>query len=239
VNSAARGALHLVPVPLGGGDIAAVLPQSARDALMQIDYFIVENEKSARHFLAGLPHPRPIRELSIALFDKSGTPVQAKSLLEPVESGRHAAILSEAGCPGIADPGAILVDCAHRANLRVIPHVGPSALLLALMASGFNGQHFAFHGYLPVAADACSKEITRLESESRGRDVTQLFIETPYRNDALLKSLLVACQARTRLCIASDLTLPTETVVSDTVAGLRNKAIVIGKRPTVFLLYAH
>ena len=233
-----RGALHLVPVPLGGEDISAVLPQSARDALMQIDYFIVENEKSARHFLAGLPHPRPIRELSIALFDKSGTPAQAKALLESVESGRNAAILSEAGCPGVADPGAILVDCAHRANLRVIPHVGPSSLLLALMASGFNGQHFAFHGYLPVPADACKTEIARLERESRERDVTQLFIETPYRNDALLKSLLAACNERTRLCIASDLTLPTETVASATIETWRKRESIIGKRPTVFLLYA-
>ena len=233
-----QGVLHLVPVPLGSDDVASVLPQSARTALAEIDYFIVENEKSARQFLARLPHPRPIRDLTIVLFDKDGTAAQAEQLLAPVTAGRSAGILSEAGCPGVADPGAILVDRAHRANLRVIPHVGPSALLLALMASGFNGQHFAFHGYLPVAVEACKLEIARLERESRERDVTQLFIETPYRNDALLKSLLAACQARTRLCIASDLTLPTETVVSNTVEALRKKAMVIGKRPTVFLLYA-
>ena len=238
MNADPRGALHLVPVPLGGEDVAAVLPQAVRTALAQVDYFVVENEKSARQFLAHLPHPRPIRELTIVLFDKSGTAAQAEALLAPLLSGRSAAVLSEAGCPGVADPGAVLVDQAHRANLRVIPHVGPSALLLALMASGFNGQNFAFHGYLPVAADACKNRIAALERESRERDVTQIFIETPYRNDALLKSLLAACHARTRLCIASDLTLPAESIASATVEALRKKNVVIGKRPTVFLLYA-
>ena len=238
MNADLRGALHLVPVPLGGEDVAAVLPQSARTTLAKIDYFIVENEKSARQFLARLPHPQPIRDLTITLFDKDGTAAQADTLLAPLSSGRSAAVLSEAGCPGVADPGAVLVDRAHRANLRVIPHVGPSALLLALMASGFNGQRFAFHGYLPVAADDCKNRIALLEKESQERDVTQIFIETPYRNDALLKSLLATCHARTRLCIASDLTLSTESIASSTVEVLRKEAVVVGKRPTVFLLYA-
>lgn len=238
MTTGSRGTLHLVPVPLGSEDAAAVLPRTVRATLAQIDYFIVENEKSARQFLARLPHPRPIRDLTITLFDKDGTPAQADNLLAPLISGRSAAVLSEAGCPGVADPGAVLVDRAHRTNLRVIPHVGPSALLLALMASGFNGQHFAFHGYLPVAADACKNKIALLEKESRERDVTQIFIETPYRNDALLKSLLAACQPQTRLCIASDLTLSTESITSTTVEALRKEAFIIGKRPTVFLLYA-
>jgi 16S rRNA (cytidine1402-2'-O)-methyltransferase len=238
VNRAPTGTLHLAPVTLGSDEVPAVIPQSTRDALVQIDYFIVENEKSARRFLKLLPHPRPVRELTLVLFDKNGTPARADELLQPLLQGRSAAVLPEAGCPAIADPGALLVDAAHRAKLRVVPHVGPSALMLALMASGFNGQRFAFHGYLPVAAPECRAEILKLERESRERDMTQLFIETPYRNDALLKTLLDCCNDRTRLCVASDLTLPDESVASRRIADWRARETVIGRRPTVFLLYA-
>jgi 16S rRNA (cytidine1402-2'-O)-methyltransferase len=185
-----------------------------------------------------LPHPKPVRELTIELFDKNGTPARAAELLQPLLTGRSAAVLSEAGCPAVADPGARLVEAAHRANIRVVPHVGPSALLLALMASGFNGQRFAFHGYLPVAAPACRAEILKLERESRERDMTQIFIETPYRNDALLKTLLECCNDNTRLCVASDLTLPDEAVISTTIQQWRPRGAAIGRRPAVFLLYA-
>lgn len=232
------GTLHLAPVTLGGDDVAAVLPQSTRDALAQIDYFIVENEKSARLFLKLLPHPQPIRELTLVLFDKNAAPARADELLQPILQGRSGAVLSEAGCPAIADPGARLVEAAHRANVRVVPHVGPSALLLALMASGFNGQRFAFQGYLPVQAPACRAEILKLERESRERDMTQLFIETPYRSDALLKILLECCNDSTHLCAASNLTLPDESVLSATITEWRRRCAVIGRRPTVFLLYA-
>ena len=238
MNGTATGVLHLAPVTLGGDDVRAVLPQGTRAALAALDYFIVENEKSARQFLKLLPHPRPMRELTISLFDKAGTPAHADELMRPLLQGRSAAVLSEAGCPAIADPGALLVAAAHRANLRVVPHVGPSALLLALMASGFNGQRFAFHGYLPVAAPACRAEVLRLERESRERDMTQLFIETPYRSDTLLKTLLGCCDGNTRLCVASDLTLPSESVSSVTIAQWRRRNTAIGRRPTVFLLHA-
>ncbi len=234
----APGLLHIVPVTLGGDDVAAVLPQSTRDILAGLDYFIVENEKSARHFLKLLPHPRAIRELKLELFDKDSTVERASALLQPLLSGRHAAVLSEAGCPAVADPGARLVEAAHRANIRVMPHVGPSALLLALMASGFNGQRFTFHGYLPVAQSDCKAEILKLERESRERDMTQLFIETPYRNDALLKTLLECCDGNTRLCVASNLTLADESAFSAPVREWRQRETVIGRRPAVFLLYA-
>lgn len=233
------GSLHIVPVTLGGEDVAAVLPQGTRTLLASLDYFIVENEKSARHFLKLLPHPRAIRELTLELFDKNGSAERATVLLNPLLSGRSAAVLSEAGCPAVADPGARLVEAAHRANIRVVPHVGPSALLLALMASGFNGQRFAFHGYLPVQADGCKQEIAKLERESRERDMTQLFIETPYRNDALFATLLDCCHPATRLCVAADLTLPTEYVRSAKISDWRQqRTVVIGRRPAVFLLYA-
>ena len=232
------GSLHLIPVTLGGDDVRAVLPLTACEVLAGLDYFIVENEKSARHFLKQLPHPRSLRELTLERFDKDGTPDRADQLLQPLLAGRSAAVLSEAGCPAIADPGAQLVAAAHRANIPVVPHVGPSALLLALMASGFNGQRFAFHGYLPVTAAECRLEIQKLERESRERDMTQLFIETPYRNDALLKTLLDCCQVKTQLCVAADHTLPTQTLIAGTIGELRKHRPEIGRRPAVFLLYA-
>lgn len=238
MTEAAAGCVHVVPVTLGGGDVVAVLPQSTRDIVAALDYFIVENEKSARQFLKALPHPRPIRELKLALFDKNGSAELATELMQPVIAGRGAAVLSEAGCPAIADPGARLVEAAHRHKVRVVPHVGPSALVLALMASGFNGQAFAFHGYLPVQTVACKSEILRLERESRERDVTQIFIETPYRNDALLGTLLDSCSPKTRLCVAIDLTMADEAVGSATVQEWRARNFTIGRRPTVFLLYA-
>lgn len=232
------GVLHLIPVTLGADNLGAVLPAEARALAATLDYFIVENEKSARHFLKLLPHPRAIRDLTLERFDKDGTPEQAAALLQPLLAGRSAGVLSEAGCPAVADPGARLVAAAHQLGIPVQPHVGPSSLLLALMASGFNGQRFAFHGYLPVNAAECKTEVGRLERESRERDMTQLFIETPYRNEALLKTLLEVCQPQTRLCVAAGLTLPDASVRSATIAEWRRGAALIGRQPAVFLLYA-
>jgi 16S rRNA (cytidine1402-2'-O)-methyltransferase len=239
MNQPTPGTLHLLPVPLGENEVAAVLPQHALTLATRLDYFIVENEKSARHFLKTVNHPRPLRELTIELFDKSGTSERADQLLQPLRTGRDAAVLSEAGCPAVADPGALLVAAAHRAGVRVQPQVGPSSLILALMASGFNGQCFSFHGYLPVAIAECRLKIAALERESRERDMTQIFIETPYRNDALLKTLLETCDGGTRLCAASDLTSNDETILSSPIRQWRSRSNAIGRRPTVFLLYAH
>jgi len=236
--SAARGELHLIPVPLGGDDARAILPQSTLAVAAGLDYFIVENEKSARRFLTSIPHPRPVQQLRLERFDKDGDLPRAEQLLEPLLAGRSAGLLSEAGCPAIADPGALLVAAAHRAGLRVVPHVGPSSLLLALMVSGFNGQRFAFNGYLPVPKNECRSEIARLERESHSRDMTQIFIETPYRNDALLQALLDTCDGKTRLCVASDLTLSSATARSASVMEWKKEKTAIGRRPSVFLLYA-
>ncbi|MBI4190707.1 MAG: SAM-dependent methyltransferase [Betaproteobacteria bacterium] len=238
MSAAAKGKLHLIPVALGGDPVQAALPQATLDLIATLDYFIVENEKSARRFLKHIPHPKPLQQLQLELFDKGGDATRAIELLQPLNAGRSAGVLSEAGCPTVADPGALLVEAAHRAGLRVVPHVGPSALLLALMASGFNGQRFAFHGYLPVPKDECRGEIGRIERESRAGDQTQIFIETPYRNDVLLRALLEICSGKTRLCVASDLTLPTETVRSATIAEWKQGKTEIGRRPSVFLLYA-
>ena len=236
--NAVPGRLHLIPVPLGSYRERAMLPLATLEAIAGLDYFIVENEKSARRFLHNIAHPQPLQQLLLERFDKDGTSERAAQLLLPLMAGRSAGVLSEAGCPAIADPGALLVAAAHRMRLTVVAHSGPSSILLALMASGFSGQRFAFHGYLPVAKVECRREIARLERESRACDQTQIFIETPYRNDALLQALLQTCDRTTRLCVASDLTLPTESVRSEMIAAWIKEKTEIGRRPSVFLLYA-
>jgi 16S rRNA (cytidine1402-2'-O)-methyltransferase len=232
------GVLHLIPVTLGAADAQLTLPPCALEAARALDYFLAENEKSARQFLKSVAHPRPLRELAIERFDKDSAPARAIELLQPVRAGRSAGLLSEAGSPAVADPGAVLVAAAHQMRIRVVPHPGPSAILLGLMASGFNGQRFAFHGYLPVAKDECRTVIAARERESRAQDMTQIFIETPYRNDALLQSFIETCARDTRLCVASDLTLATESVRSATIAEWSADKPQIGRRPSVFLLYA-
>ena len=232
------GVLHLIPATLGAGDARTVLSKTALDAIAALDYFIVENEKSARHFLKSAGHPLPLQQLLLARFDKDSGEARAEQLLQPLLAGRSAGLLSEAGCPAVADPGALLVAAAHRHRLRVVPHVGPASLLLALMVSGFNGQRFAFLGYLPVPKDACRREIGRLERASRADNTTQIFIETPHRNDALLAMLLDTCDGKTRLCVASDLTLANASVHSTTVAEWKKDKRELGRRPSVFLLYA-
>jgi 16S rRNA (cytidine1402-2'-O)-methyltransferase len=236
--NAPRGTLHLIPVTLGAADARLILPATVIEIAAGLDYFLVENAKSARQFLKSIAHPRPLRELQIETFDKDSDLERAIALLQPVLAGRSTGVLSEAGSPAIADPGALLVEAAHRLGIRVVPHVGPSAIALALMASGFNGQHFAFHGYLPVPAEECRRAIIARERESREQNMTQIFIETPYRNDALLQAFLAACQSASRLCIASDLTLASETVLSSTIAEWKTGKAEIGRRPSVFLLYA-
>jgi 16S rRNA (cytidine1402-2'-O)-methyltransferase len=233
-----NGVLHLIPVPLGASDPHLTLAHSAIEAARGLDYFLAENAKSARQFLKSISHPKALRELQIECFDKDSTPARAAELLAPLLAGRSAGVLSEAGSPAIADPGALLVAAAHRQRIRVVPHVGPTAMMLALMASGFNGQQFAFHGYLPVAKEECRRSIAAWERESREQDVTQIFIETPHRNDQLLQAFIEACAGTSRLCVASDLTLATESIISATIAGWSANPDRIGRRPTVFLLYA-
>lgn len=237
-RAAHSGALHLIPVPLGDCDPHLTLAASTVAVARSLDYFLAENAKSARQFLKSIDHPRPLRDLVIECFDKNSDARRAEELLTPVREGRSAGVISEAGSPAIADPGSLLVAAAHRAKIRVIPHSGPSAIMLALMASGFNGQHFEFHGYLPVAKDDLKQAIGSHERASRERNVTQIFIETPYRNDQLLAALCESCKPETQLCIASDLTLPTESIHSMTVANWRTARIEIGRRPSVFLLYS-
>ncbi|WIM06341.1 MAG: SAM-dependent methyltransferase [Candidatus Nitricoxidivorans perseverans] len=231
------GALHLIPSSLGEIPWPTYLPAETRDAACRLKRFIAENAKTARAELKRLGHPMPLREIAIEQLPEKLSPADIERLLAPLTAGHDVGLMSEAGCPGVADPGAPLVRRAHELCIPVKPLVGPSSLLLALMASGLEGQRFAFHGYLPAREPERSKRIAELEKESARRHETQIFIEAPYRNEALFKALLAALGEKTRLCIAADLTLPGETIATRTVGEWRRlPAPGIDRRPTVFLL---
>jgi len=225
-------ALYLIPAPLGA-DATEVLPAGAAHAVRSLRDFAVENAKSARAYLAGLGMPCAMRELNIREIGED-----TAALLVPLRAGRSLGVISEAGCPAVADPGAALVAAAHREGFRVIPLAGASAIVLALLASGLEGQRFAFCGYLPRDKSERAECIRSLERRSRAERETQIFIETPYRNEALLEALLATCDAGTQLCVAADLTLPTEEISTRTIAQWRRASAPIGRRPAVFLLLA-
>ena len=222
--------LYAIPTPLGGSP-ADSLSEPSLKKIRALKDFAVENAKSARAFLGELG--MPVRELRISVVTED-----FYSLLKPLQEGRDLGLLSEAGCPAIADPGAKLVEAAHAKGYRVVPLVGPSSIVLALMASGLEGQRFAFCGYLPRDPAQRKTAIQKLERRSRSEKETEIFIETPYRNDALFAALLETCAESTRLCVAADLTLPGETITSRTIAAWRRKPAPPGKRPAVFLLLA-
>lgn len=224
------GILYAIPTPLGG-TAADSLPASALKTVKTLKYFAVENAKAARAFLKEVGMPCAIQDLDITVLD-----TDISRHLERLQEEHSIGLLSEAGCPAIADPGAALVEAAQREGMRVVPLIGPSSIVLALMASGLEGQRFAFCGYLPRDAEERKRRIRELEARSRRERETQIFIETPYRNDVLLGALLETCTSGTRLCLASDLTLSSEDVRTKSVADWRNARHSIGKRPTVFLL---
>jgi 16S rRNA (cytidine1402-2'-O)-methyltransferase len=231
------GRLYLVPNLLGVVPPEEVLPQRTIEVARALKHFVVETPKAARQFIKSLCAARPIQSIDFATLDVNTPPERVPQLLEPAFNGADLGLLSDAGCPGVADPGALLVAAAHRAGLRVIPLVGPSAVLLALMAAGMNGQQFAFHGYLPVAAQARIKALKALDEAVARNGITQIYIETPYRNDAMLAATLAACRATTELCVAADLTLPTEQVIRRPIAKWRDAAPTsLSRRPAIFLL---
>ncbi len=223
------GVLYAIPTPLGGAATDA-LPGAALSTVKSLRHFVVENAKGARAFLkeAGLN----LQALEIREIDKH----PLKELLQPIRDEQSIGLLSEAGCPAIADPGAALIEVAHGEGIRVVPLVGPSSIVLALMASGLEGQRFAFCGYLPRDAEGRKRRIREIEARSRRERETQIFIETPYRNDVLLAALLEVLAGKTLLCAATDLTLATERIETRTVSRWRDAHPTIGKRPTVFLL---
>ncbi|HWS11210.1 MAG TPA: SAM-dependent methyltransferase [Rhodocyclaceae bacterium] len=233
------GRLFLIPASLGGGPWQATVPPLMREAVCGLDYFIAENARSARAELKRLGVTRPLQSIEIREIPRDTRVPAAGELLAPVREGRCAGLISEAGCPAVADPGAELVRLAHQDGIRVVPLVGPSSILLALMASGLNGQRFAFHGYLPIPEAARRAAIADLEAESRRRGQTQVFIETPYRNAALFRTLIETCAGATLLCVATEITLESERISTRSIAEWkRNPPPEIERRPTVFLLLA-
>ncbi|MDB5138161.1 MAG: SAM-dependent methyltransferase [Mucilaginibacter sp.] len=231
------GTLYLIPVPLADEATAKSFTPYLVDTINSIKEYIVENEKTARKFLkeAGLKTPQS--ELIIHDYSKHNRELGTADLFKGLQTGASVGLMSEAGCPGIADPGAEIVEKAHRMGIKVVPLVGPSSILLALMASGFNGQSFAFNGYLPIDKVLRSKKIKELENLAEKNDQTQLFIETPFRNNPLLEEILKTAHPKTRLCIACDLTSATEFVQTKTIAEWQKKVPELHKRPTIFLLF--
>jgi 16S rRNA (cytidine1402-2'-O)-methyltransferase len=233
-----NGILYLIPVPLGDeSSPSEVLPESALVILREVKEFIVENEKSARAFLKSAGTKIPMPELILHPIGKHISPVEMNSYLNAAKKGATIGLLSEAGCPGVADPGANIVRFAHQAGIKVVPLVGPSSLLLALMASGLNGQEFHFHGYIPIDKSERAGFLKHIERETKKYGTTHFFIETPFRNNHMLEDLLKSLDNGTKLCLACDLTLPTEYIRTSTVSDWKiNPAPDLHKRPTVFLI---
>ena len=233
------GRIYLVPAWLSEDTPpAGVVPAEVLARVRTLDRFVVENAKSARRFLAACGHPKPMREVAMAELNEHTPAAEVEALLEPVLAGCDLGLLSEAGAPAVADPGALLVAAAHARGIVVVPLVGPSSILLALMASGLEGQRFRFVGYLPADSASRRAALLELERQSARHAETQVFIETPYRNDALLADLLAACKPSTRLAVAAELTSPRESVRMDRIEGWRARHEPIGKRPAIFLLLA-
>lgn len=230
--------MYLLPVTLGDTEIDNVLPSYNREIIRQIKFFIVENVRSARRFLKKVDRDINIDELTFYLMDKHTDAAKMASYLKPLEERNAMGVISEAGCPAVADPGADVVAVAQRKNLRVIPMVGPSSIIMSVMGSGFNGQSFAFNGYLPIEPAERTKRIKQLETRAYTEDQTQLFIETPYRNHKMLEELLRTCKPSTRLCIASGITCAEEYIHTHTIAEWKKiKLHDLSKIPTIFLIY--
>ncbi|MDP1765780.1 MAG: SAM-dependent methyltransferase [Methylotenera sp.] len=233
------GTLYFIPVTLGDDNISKALPPEVVSIAKELDTFIVENEKTARHFLSTIKTHKPVRELTLLTLNEQTEDKQIPALLAPLLAGKDVGLMSDAGCPGIADPGAKLAALAHPKGIRVAPLVGPSSILLSLMASGLNGQQFAFLGYLPVDKMQRNQKLKEVEKRSLTHKETQLFIETPYRNQHMLEAILSVCQPNTRLCVACDISLATEMIVTKTIANWKKSPFPdLHKRPTVFLLLA-
>lgn len=231
-----KGSLYLIPCPLGDVEPLRVLPVSNKKTIENIDHYIVENEKDARRFIKRFVPEKKQSLLKIQETNKFTTPEEIPLMLTPCLEGFDIGVISDAGCPGIADPGAKVVQYAHEAGIKVIPLVGPSSILLAMMASGFNGQNFAFNGYLPIDKGERKTELKRLEKLSKDIGQSQLFIETPYRNNQMLQSLTETLSSQTRICVACDITLASEYIKTASVELWKKIKVDLHKRPTLFII---
>lgn len=230
-------ALYLLPVTLGDTAIEKVLPAYNKDIIVGIKHFIVEDVRSARRFLKKVEAQINIDELAFYPLNKHTSPEAISGYLKPLMEGNPMGVISEAGCPAVADPGADVVAIAQRKGLKVVPLVGPSSIILSVMGSGFNGQSFAFHGYLPIEPGERTKRLKELEARIYGEHQTQLFIETPYRNNKMMEEILKTCRPQTKLCIAADITCEGEYIRTKTVREWKGDLPDLNKIPCIFLLY--
>ena len=238
MNSAqSLGKIYLIPTTLGDCDPLDVLPQTVQRVMELIDDYIVENEKTARKFIKSIAPEKVQASLRLSALNKHTEVAEHNKMIEPCLNGINVGIMSEAGCPGVADPGAAIVKIAHEKGIQVVPLVGPSSILLAIMASGMNGQSFTFNGYLPIDAAEKKSTIKGLEKLSQDKNQSQIFIETPYRNNKLLEDLLQTLQPATHLCIATDITLPTEFIKTARVQDWKKIKVDLHKRPTIFIIH--
>lgn len=233
----AENALYLIPVTLGDTPPELVLPAEVFSIIAELDEFIVENARSARRFLRKAGYTRDFDQVKFHILDKHTASHSVPTFIQSVKNGKPVGLLSEAGVPCIADPGAEVVKYCHEASVRVVPLTGPSSIILALMASGFNGQNFVFHGYLPIENSELKKTIREIEAAVFQRNQTQVFIETPYRNNRMLEFLTAHCNPQMKLCVAVELTTEREKIITDSIKGWKGKKPDLHKKPAVFLIY--
>jgi 16S rRNA (cytidine1402-2'-O)-methyltransferase len=231
------GKLYLIPTTLGEMNHEDVLPQTIKRGIDFIDHYIVENEKTARRFIKMVHPEKKQPELNLFLLNKHTDTKEHLDFIKPLLEGKNVGLMSEAGCPGIADPGAVIVKLAHEKGIQVVPLVGPSSILLALMASGMNGQSFTFNGYLPIDKSEKKQALKGLEKLSFDKNQSQLFIETPYRNNKILEDILQTLQPNTLLCIACDITLPTEYIKTMSINNWKKQKVDLHNRPAIFIIH--
>ncbi|MDO8316343.1 SAM-dependent methyltransferase [Flavobacterium sp. XS1P27] len=231
------GKLYLIPTTMGDCDPMDVLPQTVKRSIDFIDYYIVENEKTARKSIKGVNPEKKQSELKLFVLNKHTETKEHLDFIKPLLEGKNMGLMSEAGCPGVADPGAVIVKLAHEKGIQVIPLVGPSSILLAMMASGMNGQSFTFNGYLPIEKGEKKTALKNLEKLSQDKNQSQIFIETPYRNNKMLEDILQAINPATHLCIATDITLPTEYIKTMRASDWKKAKVDLHNRPTIFIIH--
>ena len=232
-----KGKLYLIPTTLGDNEPLEVLPMSVKKIIERTDHYIVENEKTARRFIKKISPRKSQPNLTIYLLDKFTDILEIQNYLDVCAKGVNVGLLSEAGVPAVADPGASIVQLAHQKGISVVPLVGPSSIIMAMMASGLNGQSFAFNGYLPIEKGERKKSIKQLEKLSFDKNQSQIFIETPYRNEKLLEDLKLTLSGQTKLCIAVDITLSTEYIKTMTVNDWKRQKVNLHKRPAIFIIH--
>ena len=231
------GKLYLIPTTLGEMNPEDVMPQTIKRSIDFIDDYIVENDKTARKFIKSIAPDKKQAELRLSLLNKHTEVTDYQNMIQPLLEGRNVGLMSEAGCPGVADPGAVIVKLAHEKGIQVVPLVGPSSILLAIMASGMNGQSFTFNGYLPIDANEKKSTLKQLERISFEKNQSQLFIETPYRNNKIFEDMLATLQPNTHICVACDITLPTEFIKTLTVNDWKKNKVDLHKRPCIFIIH--